>query len=141
MGRLAAILGTPLFFGLAHLHHAVGMVRNGQASVREAALRVLLQVGYTTLFGAYAAFVLLRTGHFAAAFLLHAFCNLMGLPSLGWTFRHHRLYPHRVEITVAFVTGMVLFAVCIVPMTDPGIYSNNRAWYFEHERAAAGGGE
>ncbi len=70
-GRLATIVATPLFFGLAHLHHAVGLVRSGQATVREAAMRVLFQVGYTTVFGAYAAFVLLRTGTFVAIFLLH----------------------------------------------------------------------
>ena len=124
-GRLVAIFTTPLFFSFAHLHHAVGMVRSGRASLRDAAMSVLFQVAYTTVFGAYAAFVLARTGHFVAVFLLHAFCNCMGFPSVGWTFPHHRLYPRRFEISVAFVTGMVLFSVCVVPMTAPNIYSND----------------
>lgn len=129
-GRLAAIAATPLVFGLAHLHHAIGMVRSGQVSARTAALRVLFQLGYTTVFGAYEAFVFLRTGHFVAIFLLHSFCNLMGLPSVGFWFRHHPLFKYRIELTVAYVTGMALFAICIVPLTTPSIYGNEAMWNF-----------
>lgn len=43
-------------------------------------LRTLFQLTYTTLFGAYATFLYLRTGSLLAVVLVHAFCNWMGLP-------------------------------------------------------------
>lgn len=43
-------------------------------------MRSLFQFGYTTLFGAYAIFLYLRTGSLLAVILVHAFCNWMGLP-------------------------------------------------------------
>lgn len=50
-----------LCFSAAHLHHFVDHVRNGR-SVKDAALIACFQLLYTSLFGAYASFVYLRTG-------------------------------------------------------------------------------
>jgi hypothetical protein len=44
----------------------------------------LVQLTYTTLFGWYAAYVFLRTGMLAPCFLVHAYCNAMGLPDLSF---------------------------------------------------------
>lgn len=41
-----------------------------------------MQFGYTTVFGWYAAFLLLRTGNLWGVVVVHAFCNWMGLPRL-----------------------------------------------------------
>jgi hypothetical protein len=49
-----------------------------------AALPVLVQLTYTSAFGAYAGFVHLRTGHIAAAIASHSLCNYMGLPDLSF---------------------------------------------------------
>jgi prenyl protein peptidase len=43
-------------------------------------MRSVFQLAYTTLFGAYATFLYLRTGSLLAVVLVHAFCNWMGLP-------------------------------------------------------------
>lgn len=45
-----------------------------------AVARSVLQFSFTTLFGAYATFIFLRTGSLLAAVVVHAFCNAMGLP-------------------------------------------------------------
>jgi prenyl protein peptidase len=55
-------------------------------------IRVTFQLTYTTLFGAYASFLLLRTGHLTAAFVAHAFCNVMEVPDLSFMSLQHPLH-------------------------------------------------
>jgi prenyl protein peptidase len=64
-----------LVFGCAHLHHRLDM--------RSQWLIVLVQFTYTSLFGAYSAYLYMRTGHLLPPLVAHAFCNLMGLPDFG----------------------------------------------------------
>ncbi|KAI0395369.1 CaaX protease [Xylariaceae sp. FL0594] len=74
---------SPLIFGLAHLHHFYEFrLTHPSVPVLGAVLRSALQLGYTTLFGAYATFLFLRTASLPAIFFVHAFCNVMGLPRL-----------------------------------------------------------
>lgn len=78
------IFGTPLYFGLAHLHHAreVYILRGKtQEAARFACLQAGVQFAYTTLFGWYANWLWLRTGNVVAPLLSHIFCNIMGLPN------------------------------------------------------------
>ncbi|KAL0115010.1 hypothetical protein PUN28_010522 [Cardiocondyla obscurior] len=56
-----AIFVCPLFFGIAHFHHIVERVKMG-VSLKHALLISCFQSAYTTLFGAYAAFLFVRTG-------------------------------------------------------------------------------
>ncbi|KAI2773204.1 hypothetical protein F4815DRAFT_504390 [Daldinia loculata] len=80
---------SPLVFGLAHLHHFYEFrITHPQVPVTFGLLRSLMQLGYTTLFGAYATFLFLRSGSLIAVFVVHAFCNCMGLPRV-WG----RVYP------------------------------------------------
>ncbi|KAL2164515.1 hypothetical protein VTH06DRAFT_3731 [Thermothelomyces fergusii] len=74
---------TPVVFGLAHVHHYYEF-RLSRPDVPAAAslLRSAFQFTYTTLFGAYATFLFLRTGSLAAVCAVHAFCNCMGLPQV-----------------------------------------------------------
>lgn len=75
------ILVSPLVFGLAHLHHLYEFrVAHPGVPLPAALLRSAFQLGYTTLFGAYATFVFLRSGSLLAAFAVHVLCNCMGLP-------------------------------------------------------------
>ncbi|KAK6189302.1 hypothetical protein LQW54_013406 [Pestalotiopsis sp. IQ-011] len=72
---------SPVIFGLAHLHHFYEFrISHPQVPVSVSLLRSLLQLTYTSLFGAYATFLFLRTGSLLAIFVVHAFCNCMGLP-------------------------------------------------------------
>ncbi|KAI1375752.1 hypothetical protein F4677DRAFT_445916 [Hypoxylon crocopeplum] len=80
---------SPLVFGLAHLHHFYEFrVTHPHVAASLVLLRSFLQLGYTTLFGAYATFLYLRSGSLLAVFVVHAFCNCMGLPRV-WG----RVYP------------------------------------------------
>ena len=75
------IFVSPLVFGLAHAHHFYEFrVTHRGVPASAALLRSLLQLGYTTAFGAYATFVYLRTGSLLAVFAAHVLCNCMGLP-------------------------------------------------------------
>lgn len=72
---------SPVIFGLAHLHHFYEFrISHPQVPISVALLRSMLQLTYTSLFGAYATFLFLRTGSLLAIFVVHAFCNCMGLP-------------------------------------------------------------
>ncbi|KAI1866056.1 hypothetical protein JX265_007085 [Neoarthrinium moseri] len=72
---------SPVIFGLAHLHHFYEFrLSHPQVPVSVSVLRSLVQLTYTSLFGAYATFLFLRTGSLLAIFVVHAFCNCMGFP-------------------------------------------------------------
>ncbi|KAI0526355.1 CaaX protease [Xylaria bambusicola] len=74
---------SPVIFGLAHFHHFYEFrVTHPHEPVVTGLLRALLQLSYTSLFGAYATFLFLRTGSLLVIFIVHAFCNIMGLPRL-----------------------------------------------------------
>ncbi|KXX75221.1 putative CAAX prenyl protease 2 [Madurella mycetomatis] len=74
---------SPIIFGLAHVHHFYEFrLSHPQVSVSAAVLRSVFQLGYTTLFGAYATFLFVRTGSLLAVCAVHAFCNCMGLPQV-----------------------------------------------------------
>lgn len=75
---------SPLVFGLAHLHHFYEFrVTNPETPLAVAIARSVIQLSYTSLFGAYATFLFLRTGSLLAVTLVHAFCNCMGLPRVS----------------------------------------------------------
>lgn len=72
---------SPVIFGLAHFHHFYEFRLTHPGVPLAAALaRSVFQLGFTTVFGAYATFVYVRTGSLLAVCAVHAFCNCMGLP-------------------------------------------------------------
>ena len=77
---------------------------------------------YTWLFGLIAAFLFLRTGHFIAPFLTHAFCNCMGLPGISWRQSTSPLHCFRSRIGGAYLVGIVLFFAAMYPFTTPSLY-------------------
>lgn len=70
---------TPLYFGLAHLHHAVVRYRSG-ISFKECAIPALAHFLMTTVFGAYAAKLFVTYNSVWPSIAAHIFCNLMGPP-------------------------------------------------------------
>lgn len=77
------VLLSPVIFGLAHVHHFYEFrLTNPRVPAAAALLRSVFQFAYTTLFGAYATFLFVRTGSLLAVCLVHAFCNYMGLPKM-----------------------------------------------------------
>jgi prenyl protein peptidase len=72
---------TPLYFGIAHLHHLYEFrITHPEVSLVISVLRSLFQFTYTSLFGFFAAWVYIRTGNVYTCILAHTFCNWMGLP-------------------------------------------------------------
>ncbi|EPQ63872.1 Bgt-3880 [Blumeria graminis f. sp. tritici] len=89
------ILLGPIIFGLAHFHHFYEFrVTHPDTPVIVALLRSALQLGYTSLFGAYATFIYLRTGSLLSVIAVHAFCNWMGLPRIWGTVRDDQIGIH-----------------------------------------------
>lgn len=79
--RSKLVFVTPLYFGIAHIHHCYEFkLTHPEVPLLPTLLRTLFQFGYTSVFGFYAAFVFLRTGNLPAVILAHSFCNWMGLP-------------------------------------------------------------
>ncbi|XP_069500861.1 CAAX prenyl protease 2 isoform X2 [Ambystoma mexicanum] len=95
-GLSTAIFTCPLFFGIA------------------------FQFSYTAVFGAYTAFIFIRTGHLIGPVLCHSFCNYIGFPAIFTACEH----PQRFIIITFYVLGMVLFFLLLHPMTDPALYGD-----------------
>ncbi|KAI9788530.1 MAG: CAAX prenyl protease, partial [Piccolia ochrophora] len=75
---------TPLYFGIAHIHHFYEYtLTHPHTPLLPALVRSLVQFAYTSIFGFFATFVYLRTGSLPAVILAHSFCNWCGLPRLG----------------------------------------------------------
>ncbi|CAM9367501.1 unnamed protein product, partial [Hapterophycus canaliculatus] len=114
----------------AHLHHALEWLRQGNA-VRAVAMGVLFQIGYTSVFGAFAVFVQLRTGHLISSILVHMLCNFMGVPDITFSIppgnprestRTSVLYEHRKGLWCCYGVGIFLFCCLLRPLTSPNLY-------------------
>ncbi|XP_001919229.3 CAAX prenyl protease 2 isoform X1 [Danio rerio] len=117
-GPSTAIFTCPLFFGVAHFHHVIELLRFRQGTVSGIFLSAVFQFSYTAVFGAYTAFIFIRTGHLVGPVLCHSFCNYMGFPALNTALDHSQ----RLTILFFYGLGVVLFLLLIFPMTDPHFY-------------------
>ncbi|XP_060522718.1 CAAX prenyl protease 2 isoform X2 [Cylas formicarius] len=123
-----AIAVNPLLFGIAHFHHVQERVRFGMDL--NTALKIsCFQFVYTTIFGAYSAYLLYRTGHFASIFVVHAFCNHMGFPDVLEVATYPRT--KKVIVSALFVSGFAVWYLLLEPLTTPDLYSNRDAWYHD----------
>lgn len=136
VGRAVAL--SPLFFGVAHLHHLRRRVLDERAPWSEALAQTAFQLGYTTVFGVYTAFVFARTAHLSAAVVCHAFCNYMGLPDLDFAaapddlpwlsarerLTQVRLHEKRAALYGAHVAGVLLFGLLLAPLTAPTYFAS-----------------
>ncbi|KAH3764374.1 ADP-ribosylation factor 2 [Pelomyxa schiedti] len=116
----AACFMSPLVFGLAHVHHGIQRVVTKKAPILEVILGTIVQLTYTTIFGAYTSFILIRTGNLYACILAHSFCNVMGLPPFQEAIEHK----YRFLICTSFVIGLVGFFLLLFPLTNPLWYSS-----------------
>jgi len=117
-----AIIISPLFFGVAHFHHMVERIRKGH-DILSSFLISMFQFTYTTIFGMYSAYLFVRTGHFAAPFIVHAYCNFMGFPDFGEVINSEP--KKRLVLSILFCTGLILFYCLLEVMTTPDWYSND----------------
>lgn len=116
-----AVLITPLFFGVAHLHHMVERIRSG-IEMRTAVIISCFQFVYTTIFGIYSAYLFVRTGHFMAPFVAHAFCNHMGFPDINDLITQPK--PQRKIFFGLYITGLIGFLTLAPLLSNPKIYAH-----------------
>ncbi|KAL1680127.1 hypothetical protein EV122DRAFT_289035 [Schizophyllum commune] len=113
--RWKIVWGSPLWFGMAHLHHAWEAYNNlGKTSnaLKQALAQTAFQFTYTTLFGAYCVDIFLISGNIFAPVSAHIVANFMGMPMLGY---EKRMLPHyRRSITIMYYLGIVLFTAGMV---------------------------
>ncbi|XP_062231188.1 CAAX prenyl protease 2 [Phragmites australis] len=109
------IFFTPVFFSLAHLNHLFELHQQGRNFMRSL-LIVGIQLGYTVIFGWYAAFLFIRTGNLLSPIVAHIVCNMMGLP----VFSSPRT---RGVASVAFLAGSISFFWLLFPATSPKLYN------------------
>ncbi|KAI5065234.1 hypothetical protein GOP47_0019929 [Adiantum capillus-veneris] len=114
---VAIIFLCPLFFGLAHVNHFWELVHHQNLDKKRAFLIVGAQLGYTTIFGWYACFLLIRTGNILAPLAAHVFCNIMGFPDLPGVFQ-------RGGLIFMFLVGVFGFYFMLMPLTHPLLYNN-----------------
>ncbi|XP_022002839.1 CAAX prenyl protease 2 isoform X3 [Helianthus annuus] len=110
------ILLSPVLFSLAHLNHLLEYYMQQNTSLLKASMVVGFQLGYTVIFGSYASFLFVRTGHIAAPLVSHMFCNIMGLPA----FFSRRTW----LVSVGFVAGAISFVYLLFPLTSPALYND-----------------
>ena len=108
LSPVAVAWTAPLFFGTAHLHHAMLKIRGG-VDAKSVLIMTVFQFAYTTLFGAYVAHAFIRTGSLPAVFLCHSFCNYMGLPDFGYLDKASPVYGYRRLISNGYLFGVLLF--------------------------------
>ncbi|KAK9058846.1 hypothetical protein SSX86_023690 [Deinandra increscens subsp. villosa] len=110
------ILLSPVLFSLAHLNHLLESYMQQDSSLLKASMVAGFQLGYTLIFGSYASFLFVRTGHIAAPLVSHMFCNFMGLPA----FFSRRTW----LVSVGFVAGAISFVYLLFPLTSPVLYND-----------------
>ncbi|KPP67177.1 CAAX prenyl protease 2-like, partial [Scleropages formosus] len=111
--------GVKLCF--AHFHHVIEQLRFKRGTLSGICLSAVFQFSYTAVFGAYSAFIFIRTGHLVGPVLCHSFCNYMGFPSLGAALGH----PRRLPILASYLLGVVLFPLLFFPLTDPSWFGTS----------------
>ena len=124
LGQTQTALLSPLFFGVAHLHHLVEWYRAaGSGSQRLSAVLVslLAQVAYTSVFGMFSAYLFIHTGHLISPILSHALCNAFGLPD----FTGIPDSPQPLLVGVAYVGGLLTFLLLLFcsPLLSAPLYT------------------
>ncbi|AOA64666.1 CAAX prenyl protease 2 involved in a-factor maturation [Komagataella phaffii CBS 7435] len=115
-GQHWLIMVSSLYFGIAHLHHAVELYHCKRYSLTTITISTAFQWSYTTLFGIYASFLYLRTGSVWSAIVVHSFCNMMGFPRL--TFGRDEARDWKVGYYVLLALGSVLFKKFLYSLTE-----------------------
>ncbi|KAI8899019.1 hypothetical protein BC833DRAFT_397536 [Globomyces pollinis-pini] len=107
LSQTAIIFGSPLLFGIAHLHHMIENIKNGGTFQNALAIAVL-QLTYTSLFGFFATFLFFQTGNVISCIVSHMICNYIGLPDLSFWENDPHL---RGMGATLYITGLIVFSI------------------------------
>lgn len=114
MSVLQVTILAPLFFGVAHIHHAATRLANGERWTPVLFI-TLFQFVYTSLFGMYASYAFLSTGSVLAVSVSHTYCNWMGLPDLSFVQLQHPMYKYRILLLASYLIGVFAFKFLLKP--------------------------
>lgn len=110
-----AVFLCPILFSLAHLNHFLECYSKQNRNLFGAMMKVGFQLLYTVVFGSYASFLFVRTGHLSGPLISHMFCNYMGLPVI---------FSRRSGmVTLGFIAGLLGFMWLLFPLTSPHLYN------------------
>ena len=99
----------PLFFSIAHVHHAIKDYFFEGTSLTVATVSAIFKLTYTEIFGIYAGLVYIRTGSLWAAFILHGHCNFFGFPHF-WNLTDKRFkLTDKIIAGILYIGGIILF--------------------------------
>jgi prenyl protein peptidase len=125
------ILRSPLWFSLAHFHHVIDKLRSGE-KLFPAVLGTFFQLAYTSIFGAIATVLLIRTGNIWAPIASHMMCNFWGLPNIEFVYPSQKnryselgfLYPYRRVLLALHAAGLVIFGLVLYPLSEKFIHTS-----------------
>ncbi len=124
LGSFNSMMVTPLFFGLAHLHHIVeGHVVN-RIPLDTLIGQHLFQFSYTYLFGIYANYLFIKTGSFFGPFAGHIFCNYMGFPNINDLINEFDRRQKAI-IIIFYAFGFYLFFNIIIYVNERNLFNNS----------------
>jgi prenyl protein peptidase len=131
---------APLFFGIAHAHHGYTLYKE-RGCTKEAltsailisctyfslhnlrrcpkitlSIKLAFQFAYTTVFGWFATWVLLRTGSILTVIVSHALCNYFGFPDFSYLSRCSASIQRAVYMSTFL--GVIGFCGLLLPMTN-----------------------
>jgi len=124
--HLSVMITCPLYFGIAHVHHLIESIRSGNSIIRSIIVS-FIQFMYTSIFGSIAVVLLLRSGNIISPIVSHIYCNVQGLPDLGFmekpgqSYRSNSLsvlYPYRYLLFVCHGLGLIIFMWFLYPLTS-----------------------
>ena len=111
----------PLFFSVAHLHHAYEHWRNGIPWIK-VLIELTVQATFTYIFGYIACIFFVRTGSIASCITSHVICNYMGLPDVSFMRAqggdYQMLYAWRYILLLLHGLGLSLFFYLLFPLTE-----------------------
>ncbi|KAM9918758.1 hypothetical protein OXX59_008429 [Metschnikowia pulcherrima] len=107
LSERSLIYYSPLFFGLAHVHHGFTLYKHEKVPFESAAAASGFQFVYTTLFGILAnTFYVKSNYNLWCPIVVHATCNLLGFPSFDVRDTHPRFFYFYCGL---LILGMVTF--------------------------------
>ena len=108
MSPIKTTFVAPIFFGFAHVHHAMVRLSKGERFF-PVFLITFFQFTYTSLFGSYASYAFIRSGSILAVIISHSYCNWMGLPDLSFMNKRHYLHKYRMVLLLSYIIGIYGF--------------------------------
>lgn len=102
----------PMFFGLAHIHHAYEYYKMNKATenvIQQIIISTVFQFSYTTVFGWFSLFLFLKTGNILSPIVAHILCNILDFPDVNSVIQATK--KNKLIYIVCYLLGLIVFCV------------------------------